>query len=102
MRLLPLLVLPLLAACTAPAPDLGPDQIREVTVGGSRFRVYSTGQKAESYRLNPAGPSGTEAVLAQARQAMEQATGCHVVPGSLTGDQSLQRAQLDCLVTRAD
>ncbi|MFQ6553593.1 hypothetical protein AAD018_014745 [Aestuariibius insulae] len=84
-----------LAGCnTAPVGFGGIDPV-VVEVDGSTFEVRRKGDAASSVRTNVefARPA---TILSKAAQAIGQATGCDVVPGSLTGDQAIQRARLSC------
>lgn len=84
------------AACSTPHPSFLDAARHEVDVGGSRFVIYEKQGWVEVYRTSFERLPPRDAVFARARQAIEQATNCRVVPGSLTGDVALMRARLDC------
>ncbi len=84
-----------LAACnTAPVGFAGIEPVI-VEVEGSTFEVRRTGAAVSSMRTNVefARPAS---IMSKASVAIGQATGCDVVPGSLTGDGVIQRARLSC------
>lgn len=87
-----LLVL-LLAACDSPGPDFGALPGTRVTVDGSTFSVRRRGNTAQAIRLNIERRAG---IMARGFIAIEQATGCEVRPGTLTGDPAVIYARLSC------
>lgn len=68
----------------------------EVVIDGSTFSVHRQGSLVEVYRTSFEWRPPLSRVLARARLAIEQATGCPVREGSVIGDHALIRAQLDC------
>ena len=96
------LLLALLAACDQPAP-LSPVAglpAQRVAVGGSEFAVRATASEAQAVRrdfdLNAA--FARDEIVTRAGLAMERASGCRVVPGTLRGDGDgvIIEARLDC------
>ena len=91
---------PLLAGCDSPnpfSPYAGVPPQR-VEVGGSVFSVRVAGTQAQAVRTNfdlRAGARG-RAIVPRAGVAMERASGCTVVPGTLQGDSALIEAELRC------
>ena len=87
-----------LAACDSPSPQFmhRDTATTRVEIEGSTFSVHQRENWVEVYRIGfealPRGP----VILARAKIAIEQATGCTVVKGSLSGDQAIQRAEIDC------
>lgn len=96
-RLLPLLML---AACATPAPQMFGAARSEVTVQGIRFVVFQKENRAEVVRLGYLTRAERVPVPGLMLQAVEQATGCRVRPGSvrtgLPGDTGEARMALAC------
>ncbi len=97
VRLLPLLVL---AACVSPAPDFFGSTRQEVMRGGIRFVIYRSGAEVEVVRMGYLSRPARAAVPRLMAEAVEEATGCPVVPGSMTtkipGDTGVARFDLNC------
>ncbi len=74
---------------------MGADATR-LSVGGADFTVRVNGTRAEAIRTNIMAVPSIGAISIRAVSAMEQASGCRVVPDSLRGDQAVMRADLDC------
>ncbi|WP_108261270.1 hypothetical protein [Mangrovicoccus ximenensis] len=85
-----------LAACAPHSLPLHGGQSAEVEVGGSVFLVSYTGTRAEATRISHERHPDRMAMLSRALQAIEAASGCKVLPGTLYGDWSLAEAYLDC------
>ncbi len=85
-----------LAACNGPSPRLAGTTGQRVEVGGASFIVYHRGDRAEAVRTNFEFPANVRSVFPRAITAMEQVSGCRVVPGSAVGDPALIKADLDC------
>ncbi|MGR3344928.1 MAG: hypothetical protein ACU0DI_17215 [Paracoccaceae bacterium] len=99
MRMLVFLLCPLLAAaCDGPSPAFIGQPVREVTVDDSRFRVFmqSGSRRAEAHRISMEPLPSLVLTLEKGYRAIETATGCAVVPGSLRGDQAIILAEVDC------
>ncbi len=95
-----LLVLSLLAGCDSPSPvsPFAGVAARQVEVGGSTFSVRVAGSRARAVRTDfdlRAGSRGG-AIVPRAGIAMEQVSGCLVLPGSLRGDAAVSEARLAC------
>ena len=91
-----LICLLFLSACnTAPLGFAGVEATR-VVVGQSTFDVRVKGTRAHALRVNMEFAPNLAAVAPRAREAIEQASGCRMVPGTLTGDQASMTAELDC------
>ncbi|MBN2907120.1 MAG: hypothetical protein JXJ18_10470 [Rhodobacteraceae bacterium] len=86
-------VLVALGACDAPGPGFAGHPATRVTVDGSTFAVRQNGDRAQAIRLNVERRKG---VMARAFAAMEQATGCTIRPGTLSGDPAVIYAQIAC------
>lgn len=88
----------MLTGCDSPSPQfMHPDTAtRQVTIDGSTFSVHRRENWVEVYRTNFEFRPRGSVILARAHQAIEQATGCMVVEGTLSGDQAIQRAEIDC------
>ena len=78
-----------LTACASPG-FLG-ERSQVVTEAGSSFRVYmrsGTGM-VQAHRISPELLPSKSLVLVKAGRAIEYATGCGMVPGSVEGDQAI-------------
>jgi len=85
-----------LVACSSPGLKFAGVEPARVVVEGSVFDVYVVGEKARAIRLNfellpKLAVTGSLAVA-----AIEQASGCGVVKGSVSGDQAMNEARLKC------
>ncbi|RDC72863.1 hypothetical protein DLJ49_09615 [Rhodovulum sp. 12E13] len=90
----------LLPGCDSPSPlsSFAGVPATRVEVAGSTFSVRVAGREAQAVRTNfdlRAGSRGRE-IVPRAGIAMERASGCRVVPGSLRGDSSVIEARLAC------
>lgn len=99
MRMVPALLL--LAACGAsPAPDMFGSVRSEVSRGGLDFVVFQTGSEVEVVRMGYLSRAARARVPALMSEAAEAATGCRVIPNSMTtkipGDTGVARFALDC------
>ncbi|MCK0140394.1 hypothetical protein [Aliiroseovarius sp. F47248L] len=88
----------LVAACDNPSPQFmsADTSVKRETVEGSTFSIHRRENWVEVYRTSFEALPRIPVVLARAKTAIEQATGCNVVEGSLSGDQAIQRAEIDC------
>ena len=85
-----------LAGCDSPSMAFQGMPSRTVIIGPSTFTVRMRGNRVETLRTSREWRPRAVDVLARAALAMEQATGCPLRKGSLTGDQAIQRAKLAC------
>ncbi|UWQ14634.1 hypothetical protein K3556_01705 [Aliiroseovarius sp. M344] len=87
-----------IAACDSPSPQFmsADTSVRKVTAEGSTFSVHRRENWVEVYRTSFEALPRIPVILARAKTAIEQATNCNVVEGSLSGDQAIQRAEIDC------
>jgi len=90
------IVLLLFAACSSPALRYGGVAPVRVVVEGARYDVYRLGAEAQAIRVSMELLPRKAQSFARALAAIEAATGCKVVEGSLAGDQALVQAELDC------
>ncbi len=99
MRFMPLLAL-LLAACTSPAPEFFGAHRHQVREGGLDFVVFWSASRAEVVRKGYLARAQRDAVPELMVRAVERASGCRVIPGSMTtglpGDTGEARVDLDC------
>lgn len=95
-----LLAFLLLAACASPAPEFLGATRTEVTKGGIRFVVFQKGERAEVIRMGYLSRPARDRVPDLMLAAVEEATGCAVVAGSvrsgLPGDTGEARMRLAC------
>ncbi|MHA6265313.1 hypothetical protein ACXYMP_00405 [Aliiroseovarius sp. CAU 1755] len=87
-----------LAACDSPSPQFmsADTSVKKATVDGSTFSIHRRENFVEVYRTSFEALPRLPIILTRAQIAIEQATGCRVVKGSLSGDQAIQRAEIDC------
>jgi len=85
-----------LAGCNSPSPSMLGAPMAEVEIAGSRFAVRRSGDRIEAMRLSPELSPNKRATALKAAVAIEQLTGCRIRPGSVSGDQAMVRAELDC------
>ena len=100
----PLIVfLLVLAGCDSPSPEMMGGAMREATVDGSRFRVFMKpgGYKVEAHRVSVEMLPSKVETFARAYRAIEIATGCKVVAGSLGGDRAIVAARVNCRLPAA-
>lgn len=84
----------LLSACNTPTPQFyGSDPV-DVTVAGSRYRVFLAKDRAQALRLNEDMQPNRDAE-AKITHAIQVGTGCSVV-GKLKGDVVLATARVNC------
>ncbi|MFV2002995.1 MAG: hypothetical protein ACC619_08440 [Paracoccaceae bacterium] len=93
-----LVVLIVLAGCAS--PQFFGARVREVSVDQSRFRVFMLpgGSSVEVHRVSVEVLPSLVLTLERAYRAIEIATGCGVVDGSLRGDQAIILADVDCML----
>ena len=85
-----------LAGCDSPGVAfMGSESVR-VEVEGSVFNVHRRENRVEVYRTSREMLPRLSEVLGKSQIAIEQATGCKVKDGTLTGDHAIQRATLNC------
>ncbi|PKP83945.1 MAG: hypothetical protein CVT80_10965 [Alphaproteobacteria bacterium HGW-Alphaproteobacteria-2] len=86
----------LVAGCNTLGPGHGYPLPLVVQVEDSTFRVYHDGTRAVAIRINPDFNPRAGKIFSHARRAMEQASGCRVLPSTLEGDMTMIRADLIC------
>ena len=86
----------LLAACSSPHPAFMSVQAQVIEVQGSTFKIWVKGDKAEAIRTNFEFVPKIGDTFPKASKAIEIASGCTVVPGSMRGDPALMVAKLKC------
>lgn len=96
MYRLALLALFLLAACASPTPRYAGKARVAVQIDGSRFVLFRRGAEVEAYRVSREDRPSETGVLLKAGRAIEALTRCPIASGSLTGDQAIVRAEVDC------
>lgn len=89
-----LLLLVLLAACTAPSPHFRGIDATRITVADSVFDVRVRGNLAEAVRVNAQYAPRFGPIRARAAFAITQVSGCSVK--EVRGDQALALGLLDC------
>lgn len=96
MRLLYLLPLLTVAACAAPSVGLMSGRSGSSQVGAYSFDVNFTATRAEAYRSNIVFRPKAREIFAAGATAIEQVTGCRVVPSSVAGDVAMIHADILC------
>ena len=93
-----LLLLPILAPCTTPSPGFiyagAPHGFADV--GGNRFKVYYTQERAQVFRENTVFRPKVEVIQAQALVAAARVSGCRVKTSSAVGDAVRTDVALNC------
>ncbi len=85
-----------LTACASPGPEFFGAQRHVLEVEGTRIAVFVKDGAAQAIRRDYA-PRGTHGEMrARLAQAIEQASGCAIRPGSAQGDSGVLTARLDC------
>jgi hypothetical protein len=95
------LLLPLfLSACVTPAPDYFGATRHEVRRGGIDFVVFQRADEVEVVRRGYLSRAARAPVPQLMSEAAEEATGCRVIPGSMStkipGDTGVARFDLKC------
>lgn len=83
MRLIIPLILAL-AGCASPSVDFMGATRHDVVVDDLRFAVFQKGTEAQVIRLDRVARAGRSDLPMQMVRAAEQATGCSVIPASMT------------------
>lgn len=96
MRYALLLPLLMLMACDSPSPRFMGLVAKQVSYEGSTFSVRHTSFEAEVIRTNPDPRARRDDILRRAAVAIRQASGCAILPRSLSGDVTVVRADLKC------
>ncbi len=86
----------LLAGCNVPGPGSGYPPPVIVEVEGSTFRVFHDRTRAVAIRIDPDFSPRAGRIFPRARRAMEEASGCRVLPATMQGDVTMIRADLIC------
>ncbi len=85
-----------LVACDSPSLSMHQAAVARVSVAGSTFAVRRAGDRIEALRISPEPVPDKRDTLLKAFVAIRGVTGCDVREGSLSGDQAVVRAELDC------
>lgn len=85
-----------LAGCASPSPRFLGAQEQRVTIEGTQIAVFRDGDHAQAIRLDYAGRATRRNMPERLVQAIGQATGCSVRPGSAQGDSGVITARIDC------
>ena len=88
------------SACATSSPDMFGANRSEVSQGGLDFVVFHDSVQAEVMRMGYLGRAERVRVPELMTQAAAQASGCRVIPDSMTtrlpGDTGVARFDLDC------
>jgi hypothetical protein len=87
-----------MGGCDSPSVSMMGGRVQEVSVDASRFRVFMQpgGNAVEAHRVSFEALPSLVVTLERGYRAIEMATGCRVVAGSLGGDRAIVLAQVDC------
>ena len=85
----------LLAACGSHPAFMGV-QMQVIKIRGSTFQIRIKDENVEAIRTNFEYVPKIGDIFPKAQEAMEIASGCTVVPGSMKGDPALILAKLKC------
>lgn len=72
-------------------------QMQVIEVQGSTFQICINGEAAEAIRTNFECVPKIGDTFPKAKEAMEIASGCTVVPDTMKGDPALMVAKLKCI-----
>jgi len=86
----------MLVACDSTTPAVAKWNRDTLEVGGMRFGVHWNSEAAEAYRTSKHLRPRLSEVMANARVAIEKASGCKVKDGSMGGDAAIVTAAIDC------
>lgn len=96
MRLFFFFPLVLFAGCNTPPLGFAGVPATQIDVERSTFDVRIKGDKAHALRVNAEFASNLAAVAPRAKIAIEEVSGCQIIPGTLNGDQIFITAALSC------
>jgi hypothetical protein len=82
--------------CSSPGLEYAGTAPTRVDVNGRVFEVYVKGDRSQAIRVNREWGARQEDVLADARIAIERASGCAVDEDDIRGDVTLVNATLSC------
>lgn len=85
-----------LISCSSPGRQFSGIEPVRVTVEGSDFDVYVSGNDVRVIRMNFELLPNLAVIASRAIFAIESATGCSVVAGSYSGDQAMAQARIKC------
>lgn len=92
-----LALLTLLAAgCDSPDPRMAGAEVHKIRIENSSFSVHVRGSDAVAIRTNFEAGKAARGIMGRGYRAIEQASGCQIVPGTFDGDPALMRARLAC------
>lgn len=95
-RFYSILLILVVAGCSSPGLRYGGIEPMRMTARTSVFDVYVSGENVRAIRINRQILPKASNVFADAWSAIELATKCKVVDGSLTGDQAVMDAKIKC------
>lgn len=82
--------------CNTPTPQFSNVPVQRLQVGKSTFDVRIKGDHAQAIRLNSEWAPNWRHTAARFYTAFRRASGCDVAPDTMTGDQALMEARLNC------
>ena len=85
-----------ITACSSSHPAFMGVESQVVEVRGSTFKIRVKGDKAEAIRTNFERIPKIGDTFPKAAEAIEIASGCHVVTNSMKGDPALMTATVKC------
>ncbi len=90
----------LVSGCDSASPMFIGGSVKEIEVEESQFRVFMQrgGNAIEAHRVSVEPLPSLVLTLDKAYRAIELATGCGVVDGSLRGDQAIILADVNCML----
>lgn len=92
----PLWILPILAACAAPAPEfLGANRV-DTSVNGRNYTVFYTHKRVEVIRHGFAARGEHAAIREDMIALIPKVTGCRLNQRNLQGDSGEMRASIAC------
>jgi len=96
MRSVSLIFIGLLSACNTPPAAFRDSPVSRVEVEQSQFDIRVGDGKALAIRTNAEGGAQLGGINQRATLAINQSTGCSIVPGTFESDEVFFRADLAC------
>ena len=85
-----------LTGCASPSREFAGADRQELVVGTHEITVFVLPDRAQAIRTSFAGKREKGDAIAAMAVAIEQASGCQVIPNSVKGDVALITARLKC------
>lgn len=94
-----LMFLTVMNGCNTPSIGFSQIEPRSITLGANTFDVRVKEDRAEALRMDAMYGTPLAVQTQIAVQAIEEVTGCEVLPQSITGDPAMVQATIDCNIS---